>query len=43
MELSIKGRVIEFDKELSELDELALHFSERLTILGIKHALLHNS
>ncbi len=40
MELSIKGRVIEFDKELSELDELALHFSERLTSLGIKHVFL---
>jgi hypothetical protein len=40
MEMSIKEGVIKFDKELSELDKLALLFSESLTSIGVKHVFL---
>ena len=40
MDIEFKGRKISFDKELSKLDGLALHFSERLSAAGIRHVVL---
>lgn len=40
MEIDFRDRRISFARELSKLDELALHFSERLTSSGIKHVFL---
>ncbi len=40
MEMSFEERQISFEKELSSLDELALHFSECLSHAGINHVFL---
>jgi hypothetical protein len=40
MEIKFQGRHLSFDKELNTLDELALHFSEKLNKVGIKHVFL---
>lgn len=40
MEIDFEGRQISFARELSRLDEMALHFSERLSSAGIKHVFL---
>jgi hypothetical protein len=40
MEIKFQGRHVSFNKELNVLDELALHFSEKLNKTGIKHVFL---
>ena len=40
MEINFEGRRISFTKEFSKLDDLALHFSERLSAAGIRHVFL---
>ncbi|MCK5291101.1 MAG: hypothetical protein KAR39_03675 [Thermoplasmata archaeon] len=40
MEIDFKDKRISFPRELSKLDELALHFSEQLSSTGIKHVFL---
>ncbi|MEE9116487.1 MAG: hypothetical protein V3U09_06270, partial [Thermoplasmata archaeon] len=40
MEIDFKDKRISFARELSKLDKLALHFSERLSTAGIKHVFL---
>lgn len=40
MELTFEDQRIVFNKELSNLDELALHFSECLSVSGIRHVFL---
>jgi len=40
MEIKSQGRHVSFNKELNVLDELALHFSEKLNNVGIKHVFL---
>lgn len=40
MEMNIENKHITFSKELSKLDELALHFSEKLIAVGIEHVFL---
>lgn len=40
MEIEFGERRISFSRELSKLDELALHFSERLSHVGMKHVFL---
>ena len=40
MEMNFEERQISFEKELSSLDELALHFSECLSLADINHVFL---